>query len=102
MNTLTIILVMVAIIVTMGGIIYVLIKDLQAQKKENQNLNNRLESARINIEQLSAFVDKLLEIKTDEKSVSQKIKEAKSDEEVFNIITDIVGANNNRVQNNKG
>ena len=77
MNTLTIILVLLAVIAIMGGILYVLIKDLQTQKKENQNLNNRLESARINIEQLSAFVDKLLEIKTDEKSVSQKIKEAK-------------------------
>ena len=102
MNTVTVILVLLAVIAIMGGIIYVLIKDLQARKKENQNLNNRLESARINIEQLSAFVDKLLEIKTDEKSVSQKIKEAKNDEEVFNIIADIVGTNNNRVQNNEG
>ena len=38
MNTLTIILVMVAIIVTMGGVIYVLIKDRIKQKKEIQEL----------------------------------------------------------------
>ena len=99
MNAITVILVLLAVIAIMGGILYVLIKDLQAQKKENQNLNNRLESARINIEQLSAFVDKLLEIKTDEKSVSQKIKEAKSDEEVHEIIASIIALINNRVQN---
>ena len=102
MNLVTIILVMLAIIAILGGVVYVLIKEIKSKKKEIQNLNTRLESARVNIEQLSEYIDKLLKIKSDEKSVSQKIKEAESDEEVFNIIADIVGANNNRVQNNEG
>lgn len=101
MNTITIILVMLAIIAILGGVVYVLIKDLKSKKKEIQNLNTRLESARVNIEQLSKYIDEVLRIKSDEKSVSQKIKEAESDEEVFNIIADVVGANNNRVQNNE-
>ena len=102
MNLVTIILVMLAIIAILGGVVYVLIKEIKSKKKEIQNLNTRLESARVNIEQLSEYIDKLLKIKSDEKLVSQKIKEAESDEEVFNIIADIVGANNNRVQNNEG
>lgn len=97
----TFILVLIAIIVTMGAIIYALEKKIKSNKKELAQMQTRLESARVNIEQLSKYIDKLMNIKADEKSVSQKIKEAESDEEVFNIIADIVSANNQRVQNNE-
>ena len=50
MNTITVILVMLAVVAIMGGIIYILIKDLKSKKAEIQNLNNRLESAKINID----------------------------------------------------
>ena len=96
----TFILVLFAIIVTMGAIIYALIKQNRSNKKEIENLNSRLESAKINIEQLSKYIDDILKIKSDEKSISQKIKEAENDEEVYNIIADIIADNNNRVQNN--
>jgi prefoldin subunit 5 len=99
--TVTLILVLIAVIVTLGAVVYVLAKRIKEIKKEKSDLQNRLESARVNIEHLSKYIDDLLKIKSDEKSVSQKIKEAKNDEEVFNIIADIVGANNNRVQNNE-
>jgi len=99
MNTLTVILVFFAIIVMCGAVIYALIKDRKAQKKEIQELNTSLQSARINIEQLSKYIDDVLKIKSEEKSISQKIKEAENDEEVHNIINDIIALNNNRVQN---
>lgn len=98
----TLILVLVAVILTMGGLIYVLAKTIKAKKKELADMQSRLESARVNIEQLSKYIDKLMKIKSDEKSISQKIKDAKNDEEVFNIIADIISDNNNRVQNNEG
>lgn len=98
----TFILVLFAIIVTMGAIIYALIKQNRSNKKDIENLNSRLESAKVNIGQLSKYIDDILKIKSDEKSISQKIKEAESDEEVHNIINDIIALNNNRVQNNKG
>lgn len=98
----TFILVLIAIIITMGAVIYALGKTIKSNKKELAQMQTRLESARVNIEQLSKYIDKLLKIKADEKSVSQKIKEAENDEEVFNIIADIVGSNNQRVQNNEG
>ena len=95
----TFILVLFVIIVTMGAIIYALIKQNRSNKKEIANLNSRLGSAKVNIEQLSKYIDEVLKIKNEEKSISKKIKEAENDEEVFNIIADIVGANNQRVQN---
>lgn len=101
MSFVTVALILIAIIAIMGGVIFALIRDIKSLKKENAETKNRLESARVNIEHLSKYIDDLLKIKSDEKSVSQKIKEAKNDEEVFNIIADIVGANNNRMQDHK-
>ena len=97
--TVTFILVLIAIIITLGAVVYVLYKNNKAKKKELAETQARLESARANIEQLSKYIDKVLKIKSDEKTISQKIKEAQSDEEVFNIIAGIVSTNNQRMQN---
>lgn len=97
--TVTLILVLIAVIITMSGIIYVLVKSARSKKKEIADLSAKLSSARANVDQLSKYIDKLQKIKSEEKSISNKIKEAKTDEEVFKIIADIVDDNNNRVQN---
>jgi biopolymer transport protein ExbB/TolQ len=99
MNTATIILVMLAIIVTMGAVIYALIRDRKAQKKEIQELKNEIISARENVKQLSDFIKNSDKIRKEEKQIAEKIKEAKTDEEVHNIINDIIALNNSRVQN---
>ena len=100
MNTLTIILVMLAIIVICGAVIYVLIKDRIKQKEEIQELKNEINSARENVKQLSDFIRNSDKIRKEEKEIAEKIKEAKTDEEVHNIINDIIALNNSRVQNN--
>ena len=100
--TTTIILILIAAVIILGFITYILTKRLKAKKKELAETQARLESARANVEQLSKYIDKMQKIKSEEKSISQKIKEAKSDEEVYNIISDIIADNNNRVQNNEG
>ena len=97
--TVTLILVLIAVIITMGAIIFVLVKSSRSKKKEIAELSAKLSSARANVEQLSEYIDKLQKIKSEEKSISNKIKEAKTNEEVFKIIADIVADNNNRVQN---
>ena len=97
--TVIFILVLIALIIILGAVVYGLYKNNKAKKKELAETQAKLESARANVEQLSKYIDKVLKIKTDEKSISQKIKEAQSDEEVFNIIADIVGTNNQRMQN---
>ena len=95
----TIILVMSAIIVTMIGIIYVLFKDKKAKKKEIEQLKNKLESANDNLCAMRDYIEKIFAIKRDTQRTVEKIKEAKTDEEVINILADIIAANNNRVQN---
>lgn len=97
--TITVIMVMFAIIVTMGGIIYVLSKDKKAKKKEIDQLKNQLESANENLYAMRNYIEKILAIKRDTQTNVEKIKEAKTDEEVLNILADIISANNNRVQN---
>lgn len=99
MNTVTVILVMLAIIVMCGAVIYVLIKDRIKQKKEIQELKNEINSARENVKQLSDFIRNSDKIRKEEKEIAEKIKEAKTDEEVHNIINDIIALNNSRVQN---
>ena len=99
MNTLTIILVMLAINVMCGAVIYSLIKMLQKNKKEIQSLNNELNSARENVKQLSEYIKNSDKIRKEEKEIAEKIKEAKTDEEVHNIINSIIALNNARVQN---
>lgn len=100
MNTLTIVLTFTAVVITMGAVIYVLGKSRRADKKEIKRLENLLSYAKENITQLTTYIDKLRKIKTDEQSITQRIKEAKSDEEVYSIIADIISDNNNRVQDN--
>ena len=100
MNTVTIILVMLAIIVIMGAVIYALIRDRKAQKKEIQELKNEIISARENVKQLTDFIRNSDKIRKEEREIAEKIKEAKTDEEVHNIINDIITLNNSRVQNN--
>ena len=95
----TVILVMSAVIVTMGGIIYILFKDKKAKKKEIEQLKDKLESANENLYAMKNYIEKILAIKTDTQTNVEKIKEAKTDEEVINILADIISANNNRVQN---
>ena len=99
MNTLIVILVLVAVIVTMGEIIYVLSKDKKAKKKEIQELKNEINSARENVKQLSKYIQNCDKIRKEEKQIAEKIKEAKTDEEVHEIINDIIALNNSRVQN---
>ena len=99
MNPLTIWFIVIAIIAIMGGVIYALIRDCKKQKQEIKELQNELNSARENVKQLSDFIRNSDKIRKEEKQIAEKIKEAKTDEEVHNIINDIIALNNNRVQN---
>lgn len=99
MNTFTIWIVVFAVFVTMGGVIYALIRDKKAQKKEIQELKNELNSAHENVKQLTDYIRNSDKIRKEEKQIAEKIKEAKTDEEVHSIINDIIALNNSRVQN---
>lgn len=102
MNMVIFYLVILACFVTMAGIITALIRDIKKLKEENRQLNCRLDTARNNVEQLTEYIQNSDRIRKDEKKIAEKIKDAKTDEEVHSIISSIVALNNSRVQNNKG
>lgn len=95
----TFILIAIIIFLVMGGIIYILFRKAQAEKKEIQILKNELNSARENVKQLTDYIRNSDKIRKEEKEIAEKIKEAKTDEEVHNIINSIIALNNSRVQN---
>lgn len=99
MNKVTLFLVLLAIIITMGGVIYALIRDRKAQLKEIQELKIAINSARENVKQLTEYIRNSDKIRKEEKEIAEKIKEAKTDEEVHEIINNIIALNNSRVQN---
>ena len=101
MDMITVILVLIAVVAIMGGVIYYLIRNSKRQKDEIKELKNIINSEKKNLEQLSEYITKLDNIRKDEKELADKIKEAKTDEELQKIINDIVALNNDRVQNDK-
>lgn len=99
MNKITIYLVFIAVIITLIGVIYVLVKDKKSLNREILSLKNALSSARQNVIQLTEYIEKLRKIKKENGKLSDKIRNAKTDEEIYNVIADIISDNNDRVQN---
>lgn len=100
MNKVIFYLIILACFVTLIGIIYALIRDIKRLKEENSLLESKLSSARSNVEQLTKYIQNTDRIRKDEKKMAEKIEDAKTDEEVHDIINDIIALNNSRVQNN--
>jgi hypothetical protein len=85
----------------MAGIITALVRDLKKVKENERQLNCKLDTARNNVEQLSEYIQNTDRIRKEEKKIAEEIKDAKTDEEVHSIISNIIAINNSRVQNNK-
>ena len=100
MNTITVILVGVALIIALGAVIFALIKDRKSLKTEIKRLNGALESAKENVTQLVDYIERVQKIKVAEKTTADKIKEAKTDEEVYDIVASIIQSNNSKLQDN--
>lgn len=102
MNPLNITLTIVGVAVIVFGVIYALYRKNKELKKTIADLNHDLAVARVNVKQMAIFIDKMTAIKSERTEIEQRLKDAKNDEEVYEIISDIVSANNSRVQDNKG
>lgn len=99
MNMVIFYLVILACFVTMIGVIYALVRDIKKLKQENILLESKLSSARSNVEQLTEYIKSTDRIRKEEKKIAEEIKDAKTDEEVHSIISNIIALNNSRVQN---
>ena len=97
MSKVTFYLIILACFVTMIGVITALIRNIKKLKEENKQLNCKLASARINVEQLAEYIKSNDKIRKEEKKIAEEIKDAKTDEEVHSIISNIISLNNSRV-----
>jgi len=88
-----------AIVAILALVIYALVKKIQSLKLENTKLNTALSSAKENVSQLVDYIENVQKIKIAEKSTADKIKEAKTDEEVYDIVSSIIKSNNSKLQN---
>lgn len=70
-------------------------------KKEIKQLKEQLIGEQEKIGYMMRHIEELARIKKDEKTINEKIEGAKTDEEVADIVTAIILANNERVQNDK-
>ena len=93
-----ILLIEVAVIVVLILLLVIVFKTLSSLKKENKRLEGELEQAKTNIAYLYRNAKEIAKIEKDEKKVSEEISNAKSDEEIFNIVNTVIAANNSRVR----
>jgi Na+-transporting methylmalonyl-CoA/oxaloacetate decarboxylase gamma subunit len=70
-------------------------------RKELKLVREELTAEKERVGYLMRHLEEITEIKKDEKTISQKIEKAETDEEVCDILSAIINANNGRVQNNK-
>lgn len=97
--TVTIILVLIAVIATLGGVVSVFHKDNKKLKAENKQLLSKNEQLNKNIVYLIKHANELAQIQKDKEKTFQRIEETRTDEEIAEIVSVIVNTNNNRVQN---
>lgn len=101
---------MIAAISILSGIVIILIiilffvikfsiGEYKELEKENENFKKIIVKQENNLIILQNFHAAADEIKNDNKEIIKKIKEAKTDEESYNCITNIIDANNKRVSN---
>lgn len=101
MNMLTVILTALCIILIMGGVIYALNKRIKELKAEQKQLFSKIEQLNANISYIVKHSNELASIQKEQAEIRNKIEGAKDDEEISNIVSAIISANNDRVQNNK-
>ena len=98
MNPITGWLVAIALLTISLAVGYVGAKLIKSKDKEIKLLEGELEQAKTNIAYLYRNAKEIAKIEKDEKKVSEEIKNAKSDEEIFDIINTVIAANNDRVR----
>lgn len=98
MSVITPWLIIAALAVILGAVVYVSIKDRKANKKEIKRLTAELEAQKQISAELVAYTKEIAKINGDKDKVADQINEAKNDEEVLAIIAGLVSANNDRVR----
>jgi len=79
-------------------LLFFALKYIVSERDKNKKLQEELEAQQKNLINLYKHAEEIAAIEKDKSKTDQKIEEAKSDEEVLDIINTIVSINNNRVR----
>ena len=90
MNTLTIVLTMLAIIVMLVAIVWAEFKQIKKLNERKKALETSYRDAQRNISYLVKHQKEIAEIKTAEGEKLEEIAEAKTDEEIFEIVNSVI------------
>ena len=100
MNTLTIVLAVATIFLILVACIHTLWTRNKMQKNKIEILEDEIKGLKSNLAYLVKHIEEVTRIKNEADKISDKINGAKTDEEIANIVSVIIDANNDRVQNN--
>ena len=73
-------------------------KKIKSLEEENRILNAKVDRLQKDLSYMATHLQEILKIKNDESFVKAKIDGAKTDEEIAEIVSIIISANNDRVQ----
>lgn len=91
-------LIMGLIILVLLGLVIIFIKCLISSSMKNKELKKQLQARNENIKQLLTHSEKLVTINQEKTDVYKQLAEAKSDEEINQIIANLISSNNNKLQ----
>jgi type II secretory pathway pseudopilin PulG len=97
MNTLTIVLVMLAIIVMLAAVVWVEFKQIKKLNERKKSLEASYREAQRNISYLVKHQKEIAEIKTASGEKLEEIAEAKTDEEIFEIVNSVIAPTHSRM-----
>lgn len=97
MNTLTIVLAMLAIIVMLAAIVWVEFKQIKKLNERKKALEASYREAQRNISYLIKHQKEIAEIKTAAGEKLEEIAEAKTDEEIFEIVNSVIAPTHSRM-----
>ena len=97
MNTLTIVLIMLAIIVMLAAIVWVEFKQIKKLNERKKALEASYREAQRNISYLVKHQKEIAEIKTASGEKLEEIAEAKTDEEIFEIVNSVIAPTHSRM-----
>lgn len=100
-SSVSITLIFITIICILAMVVYGFYKNNQKLKSTNAELQDKINSLNTNVAYLVKHSQELASIQRSQTEIRNKIEEAKDDEEISDIVSAIIAANNNRVQNNK-
>ena len=98
MNPITPWIVCAALLVMLISAVYAAIKTFQKKTQEIKHLEGEVQKQKENMAYLVKHAEEIAEIKKDQDKIQEEIQNAKSDEEVADIINAIININNSKLR----